>query len=57
MKSLHELFSELEYWENHVPNNMMSNIAKLEHIKSLKREIYARIDIHDYKAIILEKEL
>ena len=57
MKSLHELFSELEYWENHVPNNMMSNIAKLEHIKKLKREILGRIDIRDYKAIILEKEL
>ncbi|MDW8797526.1 hypothetical protein NGH74_01950 [Staphylococcus pseudoxylosus] len=57
MKSLHELFSELEHWENHVPNNMMSNIAKREHIKNLKREIFARIDIHNYKAIILEKEL
>lgn len=57
MKSLHELFSELEHWENHVPNNMMSNIAKREHIKNLKREIFARKDIHNYKAIILEKEL
>ncbi|MBO3065067.1 hypothetical protein [Staphylococcus shinii] len=57
MKSLHELFIELERWENHVPNNMMSNIAKLEHIKKLKREILGRIDIRDYKAIILEKEL
>ncbi|WP_196769863.1 hypothetical protein [Staphylococcus equorum] len=56
MKSLHELFTELEYWDSYKPNNMPSSMAKVQHVQSLKREIVNRIDVHKYKDVILENE-
>ena len=56
MKSLHELFTELDYWENYKPVNMPSSMVKVQHVQSIKREIVNRIDVHKYKDIILENE-
>ena len=56
MKSLHELFTELEYWDSYKPNNMPSSMAKVQHIHHLENEILKKIDVRDYKAIILDKE-
>lgn len=56
MKSLHELFTELDYWENYKPNNMPSSMNKAQHVQSIKREIVNRIDVHKYKDVILENE-
>lgn len=56
MKTVHELFSELDNWKEYRPGNTMGSIAKVNHISSLKREIANRIDVEEYKDYILDKE-
>ena len=56
MKTVHELFAELDYWKEYRPNSTMSNIAKVNHIRRLKCEIAERIDVEEYRDYILSKE-
>ena len=56
MKNVRELFSELDDWKAYKPVSTMSSIAKLNHIRSLEREIKKHIDVEDYKDYILYKE-
>ena len=56
MKTVYELFSELDKWREYVPESTMSSIAKVNHISRLKREIRNRIDVEKYKDFILYKE-
>ncbi|CRV28180.1 hypothetical protein QI037_07355 [Staphylococcus saprophyticus] len=55
MRSLHTLFRQLEKWEQYQPKNMASNMNKMQHIQDIKKQIWRRIDINDYKQVILEK--
>lgn len=55
MRSLHTLFKQLEKWEEYQPKNMASNMNKMQHIQDIKKQIWRRIDINDYKQVILEK--
>ncbi len=55
MRSLHTLFKQLEKWEQYQPKNMASNMNKMQHIQDIKKQIWRRIDINDYKQVILEK--
>lgn len=54
MKSIQTLFSNLEQWEQYQPNNMASSMNKTQHIQSIKKQIWHRLDINDYKQVILE---
>lgn len=54
MKSLHELFTELDYWKNYKPVNMASSMNKAQHVQMLKIQIVNRIDIYKFKDVILE---
>lgn len=56
MKTVHELFTELDYWKEYRPNSTMSNIAKVNHISRVKCEIAKRIDVEEYRDYILSKE-
>lgn len=56
MKTIRELFNELDYWKEYRPNSTMSNIAKVNHISRVKREIANRIDVEEYRDYILSKE-
>ncbi|WP_213809632.1 hypothetical protein [Jeotgalicoccus sp. WY2] len=56
MKTVHELFSELDYWEEYTPNSTMSRIEKVNHISRVKREIANRINIEEYRGYIESKE-
>jgi len=56
MKTVRELFSELDEWKTFRPDNTMSSIARLNHISRLKNEIAKRIDVEEYKNYILSKE-
>lgn len=56
MKTVRELFSELDEWKAYTPSSTMSSIAKVNHISRVKREIANRIDVEDYKDYILHKE-
>ena len=55
MRSLHTLFKQLEKWEQYQPKNRASNMNKMQHIQDIKKQIWRRIDINDYKQVILEK--
>lgn len=55
MRSLHTLFKQLEKLEQYQPKNMASNMNKMQHIQDIKKQIWRRIDINDYKQVILEK--
>ncbi|NWK84623.1 hypothetical protein HYE69_07345 [Staphylococcus sp. GSSP0090] len=54
MKSIQTLFSSLEQWEQYQPNNMASSMNKIQHIQHIKKQIWHRLDINDYKQVILE---
>lgn len=56
MKTVRELFSELDDWKAYKPSSTMSSIAKSNHIMRLKQEIKNRIDVEEYKDYILLKE-
>lgn len=56
MKTIRELFNELDYWKEYRPNSTMSNIAKVNHISRVKHEIANRIDVEEYRDYILSKE-
>lgn len=56
MKTVRELFSELDEWKAYKPSSTMSSIAKSNHIIRLKQEIKNRIDVEEYKDYILLKE-
>ncbi|CEA02127.1 hypothetical protein BN1048_01608 [Jeotgalicoccus saudimassiliensis] len=56
MKTVRELFAELDYWKEYKPNSTMSNIAKVNHIGRVKNEIKQRIDVEEYREYILSKE-
>lgn len=56
MKTVRELFTELDYWKEYRPNSTMSNIAKVNHISRVKRKIANRIDVEEYRDYILLKK-
>ena len=56
MKTVRELFLELDEWKAYEANSTMSNIAKINHISRVKREIANRIDVEEYRDYILFKE-
>lgn len=56
MKTVRELFSELDEWKAYQANSTMSSIAKVNHISRVKREIANRIDVEEYRDYILFKE-
>lgn len=56
MKTVRELFSELDEWKAYQANSTMSNIAKVNHISRVKREIQNRIDVEEYRGYILSKK-
>lgn len=56
MKTVNELFTELDYWKEYTPNSTMSSIARVNHIKRVKHEIASRIDVEKYRAYILSQE-
>lgn len=56
MKTVRELFSELDEWKAYQANSTMSSIAKVNHISRVKREIANRIDVEEYRDYILSKE-
>ena len=56
MKTIRELFLELDEWKAYQANSTMSNIAKANHISRVKREIANRIDVEEYRDYILFKE-
>ena len=56
MKTVRELFSELDEWKAYQANSTRSNIAKVNHISRVKREIQNRIDVEEYRGYILSKE-
>lgn len=56
MKTVRELFSELDEWKAYQANSTMSSIAKVNHTSRLKREIKQRIDVEEYRDYILFKE-
>ena len=56
MKTVRELFLELDEWKAYQANSTMSNIAKVNHISRVKREIQNRIDVEEYRDYILLKE-
>lgn len=56
MKTVRELFSELDEWKAYKPSSTMSSIAKVNHISRVKREIANRIDVEEYKDYILHRE-
>lgn len=56
MTTVRELFSELDEWKAYQSNSTMSNIAKVNHIQRVKREIQHRIDVEEYRDYILSKE-
>ncbi|MGJ5715401.1 hypothetical protein [Staphylococcus equorum] len=45
MKSLHELFTELDYWENYKPVNMPSSMVKVQHVQSKERLLTVSMSI------------
>ena len=55
MRSLHTIFKKKKKWEQYQPKNMASNTNKMQHIQDIKKQIWRRIDINDYKQVILEK--
>lgn len=56
MKTVRELFSELDEWKAYQANSTMSSIEKVNHISRVKREIANRIDVEEYRDYILSKE-
>ena len=56
MKTVRELFTELDEWKAYQANSTMSSIAKVNHISRIKHEIANRIDVELYRDYILSKE-
>ncbi|WP_204179859.1 MULTISPECIES: hypothetical protein [unclassified Staphylococcus] len=54
MKTYHELFSELEYWDNYQPKNFSSSILKQGKLNDTKNQILQQIDFISNKEAILK---
>lgn len=54
MKTYHELFSELEYWDNYQPKNFSSSILKQCRLSNSKNQILQQIDLINNKEDILK---
>ena len=54
MKTYHELFSELEYWDNYQPKNFSSSILKQCKLSDTKNQILQQIDVSSNKEAILK---
>lgn len=48
VKSIRELYEELDYWRAYKPNSMPSNMYKVSSIRSLEREIALEIEVDKY---------
>lgn len=51
MKTVRELFSELDEWKAYKPSSTMSSIAKSNHIMRLKQEIKIELMLKNIKII------
>ena len=56
MAILHELFEELEYWQQHSPKSWAGSIGRTAKINDTKRQIKETITIEDIRKYILNKE-
>ncbi len=54
MKAYHELFSELEYWDNYQPQNFSSSILRQCKLNDTKNQILQQIDVSSNKEAILK---
>lgn len=54
MKAYHELFSELEYWDNYQPQNFSSSILIQCKLNDTKNQILQQIDVSSNKEAILK---
>ncbi|MCG7338848.1 hypothetical protein MHZ36_06055 [Staphylococcus sp. ACRSN] len=54
MKSCHELYAELEYWNQYSAKNFSSSILKRGKINQIKHQILQQIDVSKDKDTILK---
>lgn len=56
MKTLQELFKELDNWEQHSPKSWAGSMGRTAKINDIKRQIKEAITIEDIRKYILNKE-